>query len=173
MSAAPIILSYEGDGDFKAASAFYARKADETYVVHEKYPMVEQRDRSQATHNHEFAAIADMWQSLPERFQSEPWAQSPEHLRKYALIMCRYCDTQTFTCGSQAEARRWAANLRPMDEYSIVTFEGSTVYRFTAQSQSRRAMGKDRFQASKTAILEYIEDLIGVERGASENVRAA
>ncbi len=45
--------------------------------------------------------------------------------------------------------------------------EGATVYRFTAQSQSRKAMGAKLFQESKTAVLEFIEDLIGIERGAA------
>lgn len=162
-----LLFRYEGEGEFRAASTYHARRADLTYVVHEVYPLQVEQQRSQATHNHEFAAIADMWASLPERFKDEPWAQSPEHLRKYALIRCRYCDTQTYACGSRAEAERWARNLRPLDEYSIVTVEGTTVYRFTAQSQSRKAMGAKLFQESKTAVLEFIEDLIGIERGAA------
>lgn len=170
---APLLFRYEGDGEFKAPSGYWAKRADLAYVVGETYELVEHHDRSQSSHNHEFAAIADMWQSLPERYRHEPWAQTPEHLRKYALIMCRYCDTQTYPCGSNAEAKRWAANLRPLDEYSVVTVEGTTVYRFTAQSQKKRAMGAKRFQESKTAILEYIEDLIGVERGSSKDARAA
>lgn len=162
-----LLFRYEGEGEFRAASTYHARRADLAYVVGEVYPLQVEQQRSQATHNHEFAAIADMWASLPERYRDEPWAQSPEHLRKYALIRCRYCDTQTYACGSRAEAERWARNLRPLDEYSIVTVEGTTVYRFTAQSQSRKAMGAKLFQESKTAILEFIEDLIGIERGAA------
>jgi hypothetical protein len=141
--------------------------ADRHLVVDQTYCLVENHDRSTATHNHEFASIADLWQSLPERYRDEPWAQSPDHLRKYALIKCRYCNTQTYACGSKAEAERWAQNLRPLDEYSVVVVEGTTVYRFTAQSQSRRAMGAKLFGESKNAILDYIEDLIGVERGSS------
>jgi hypothetical protein len=137
------------------------------------YKMVEHHDRSQATHNHEFAAIADLWASLPERYRTSPGRSRPEHLRKFALIMCRYCDTQTYPCNSKAEAERWAKNLRPLDEYSVVKVEGTTVYRFTAQSQAKRAMGAKLFQQSKTAIIEYIEDLIGAERGSSSDVRAA
>lgn len=165
---APLQYRYVGEGEFRAVSDYWKRRADKDFVVGEVYQLVEHHERSQSTHNHEFAAIADMWASLPERFKHEPWAQTPEHLRKYALIMTRFCDTQTFTCGSRAEAERWARNLRPLDEYSVVAVEGATVYRFTAQSQSRRAMGAKRFQESKTAILEYIEDLLGVDKGASE-----
>ena len=173
MATAPLMLRYEGEGEFRPASGFWAGRADHEYVVGETYKLAPFHDRSQSSHNHEFAVIADMWQSLPEKYRHEPWAQSPEHLRKYALIMCRYCNTQTFTCGSRAEAERWAKNMRPLDEYSVVTWEGSTVYRFTAQSQSKRAMGAKLFQESKTAILEYIEDLIGVERGETARSEAA
>lgn len=169
----PIPLQYEGEGVFKPYSEYWGRRADMAYVVGEVYKLAPHEDRSQASHNHEFARIAELWQSLPDRYSHEPWAQTPEHLRKYALIMCRYCDTQTFTCGSQAEAKRWAANLRPLDEYSVVTWEGTTVYRFVAQSQAKRAMGAKKFQESKTAIIEWIEDLIGVERGASATSEAA
>lgn len=170
---APLMLRYDGEGNFAPASAFWAGRADRDFVVGEIYKIVEHQDRSEISHRHEFASIAEMWKSLPERYAHEPWAQTAEHLRKYALIRTRWCDTQTYPCGSHAEAKRWAANLRPLDEYSVVTVEGSLVYRFTAQSQSRRAMGKAKFQQSKTDIIEFIEDLIGVERGSSENSRAA
>lgn len=63
--------------------------------------------------------------------------------------------------------------MRPFDEYSVITIEGTTIYRFVAQSQSKRAMGAKRFQESKTAIIEYLEDLLGVERGASRGSEAA
>lgn len=169
---APLSYIWEGDG-FKPASPHWQRKADAEFVVGQHYKLVEHHDRSQAAHNHEFAAIADMWQSLPERYQHEPWAQSPEHLRKFALIMCRYCDTATYPCATRAEAERWAANLRPIDQYSVVRVEGSTVYRFTAQSQSKRSMGAKLFQESKSSILDYIEDLVGADRNSSRNVRAA
>lgn len=169
----PMLFRYCGEGEFQPASEYWGSKADASYVVGEVYKLAPFEDRSQASHNHEFAVIADMWASLPDRFKHEPWAQSPEHLRKYALIMCRYCDTQTYACGSNAEAQRWAKNMRPFDEYSVITIEGTTIYRFVAQSQSKRAMGAKRFQESKTAIIEYLEDLLGVERGASRGSEAA
>lgn len=163
MSVGPLLFQYEGNGEFRATSGYWAGKADKAYVVGDIYALVEHNDRSQASHNHEFARISELFDSLPEQFAHEPWAQTAEHLRKYALIKCRYCDTQTYACGSKAEAERWAKNLRPKDEYSIVMFEGTTVFVFTAQSQSRRAMGKQRFEESKAAVIGFLEDLIGVE----------
>ncbi|MGO4449058.1 hypothetical protein AB4Y96_09035 [Phyllobacterium sp. TAF24] len=173
MQPAPISLQYEGEGVFQPSSPFHARMADKHYVIGQHYRMGEHHDRSKISHNHEFAFIGEAWQNLPELFKDEPWAQSPEHLRKYALIRCRYCDTQAFPCGTRAEALRWAANLRPMDEYSLVTVDGTIVYRFIAKSQSMRAMGKQLFQESKQAIMDFIDDLLGVERGDTVRSEAA
>lgn len=176
MTEAPIMFRYEGDGEFVPASQFWAGRADKAFVVGEHYKLVEHEDRSDVSHNHEFAFIAEAWKTIHERFNNETWAQSPEHLRKYALIRCRFCNTQTFPCGSRAEAERWAANLRPLDEYSLVTIDGPLVYRFTAMSQKRRgigAMDKATFQASKQAIMDFLDDLLGVEHGATARSEAA
>lgn len=172
MSEPPVLLQYEGEGDFRAVNAHAARLADRSYTVGEQYRMAPFAERSQASHNHEFAVIADLFDSLPERFENEPWAQSAEHMRKFALVMTGYCDTTTFTCDTVEEAERWAMNLAPLDEYSVVRVEGTTVQRFTAKSQSRRAMGGKLFQESKTAVLEYLEDLLGVDRGDAQRSAA-
>lgn len=144
------------------------KRADVHYVVGENYPLAPWEDRSQASHNQQFAFIAEAWRNLPEQYRDEPWAQSPEHLRKFGLIKNGFCNTQTYPCGTKAEAERWASNLRPLDEYSIVKVEGTTVFRFTAESQSRRAMGKKRFQESKQALMDWLDDLLQVERGTLE-----
>jgi len=173
MAAVPLQFRYEGDGQFVAAAPYFARRADQHYVVGQTYKMVEQYDRSTASHNHQFAWLQDAWLSLPERYRNEPWAQTSEHLRKFALIRTGYCDTQTYACGTRAEAERWAKNLRPFDEYSIVAIEGTTVQRFTAQSQSQRAMGGKRFNESKAAILDFIAALLEVDPATLAKAEAA
>lgn len=165
MSEAPPILC-RWDGDAFVPVGRFARTADDHYVVGETYQIVQHQERSRKTHNHFFAEVTEAWQNLPERYAGEPWAQSPEHLRRYALIKAGFCDTQTFVASSRAEAIRLAAFLRPVDEYSIVTTEGSTVTRYTAKSQSMRAMGKHAFRDSKNAVLDILADLIAVEPGA-------
>ena len=170
---APLQFIYEGDGEFKAAGSYWAKRADEQYVIGERYHLTEWNDRSEATHGHQFAWIAEAWRNLPERYAMEPWAQTPEHLRKYSLIRCGFCKTDTYACGSKAEAERWARNLRPLDEYTIVTVQGTTVYRYSAESQSRRLMGKARFQQSKSAILEFIAGLLEVEPSDLQKAEAA
>ena len=59
-----------------------------------------------------------------------------------------------------------AAFVRPMDEHAVVLISEAVVSVYTAQSQSFRAMGKERFQASKDAVLEALADMIGVETSA-------
>jgi hypothetical protein len=156
------LIVWEWSGEAMVPLPRFHNMVNATFTVGERYKMEAHEERSHASHNHEFAVIEQAWQSLPEQYANEPWAQTPEHLRKYALIRTKFCNTQTFPCGSHSEAKRWAANLRPLDEYSIVTVDGSMVYRFTAMSQSKRAMGAKVFQESKQAILEFIGDLIGV-----------
>lgn len=164
-------IQFRWDGEAMIpASQVWARRADKQYVVGEAYHMVEQHDRSDASHNHEFAFVNEAWKNLPERYADEPWAQSPEHLRKYALIRCRFCHTQTYPCATRAEAERWCERLRPQDEYSIVKVDGNVVHVFKAMSQKRRgigAMDKATFQASKQAIMDFLDDLLGVERGST------
>lgn len=158
---APVSFTWDGEA-MLPSTQFHARNADREFVVGERYVLVEEKQRSVKTHNHEFAVVAEAWGNLPERYADEAWAQSPEHLRKYALIRSGFSDSQTYACGSHAEAMRWAANLRPLDEFSLVVVRGSTVVRFMAKSQSRKAMSAEEFQRSKTAVLEFISSLIDV-----------
>ena len=168
----PLKFRWTGDA-MEPASAFLARQADRQYVVGESYTLAEEKQRSTATHNHEFAFVAEAWSNLPERYAGEPWAKSPEHLRKYALIRTGFAHAQMYPCKFKAEARRLAAIIADMNEFALVLTDGRTVTRYTAMSQSRKAMDAAEFQRSKTAILEYLAELIDVEPAALEQARAA
>ncbi|MBI1493437.1 hypothetical protein [Halocynthiibacter styelae] len=153
--------AFHWDGEAMVPVPVHRKRCDELFVIGETYHLEEVKQRSMRSHRHYFASVAEAWKNLPESFGMEPWAQSADHLRAYALIKTGYCDTQTFACSSKAEAARWAGNMRPMDEYSVVVARGDTVYRFTAQSQSTKAMGAENFAASKTAVLDFVSNLIG------------
>lgn len=129
-------------------------------------------ERSDATHKHEFAWLKEAWLNLPPALAAE--YPSVERLRKTALIRTGWCTVQDYPCGTRAEAARWARNLaRELDEYSIIEVSASVVRVFRARSQARGAMGKEDFAASKTAILEWVSNLIGVEPGELQKARAA
>lgn len=172
-SALPVLMKATDDGALIPCGPFHADRAMKQFKPGHRYPMLPMEGRSDKSHNHQFAWLKEAWQSLPEQYASEPWAQSPEHLRKFALIRKGFCDTMTVAVGSNAAAIRTAAAMRRLDEYAVVSVEGSTVHVFTPQSQSRRAMGKERFQASKDAILDYIAGLIGVTPETLQRQREA
>lgn len=165
MTAAPINLRYEGEGEFRTLSAYWAGRADKDFVVGEIYKMVEHHDRSDASHNHYFAAIKNGHDSLPDAFRDE--YPTTEHLRKKALIRKGYCSHRDHVCASKAEASRLRAFIRPMDEYAIIEARECVVRIYTAMSQSKKAMGAKDFQESKQAVLNFIDDLLRVERGAT------
>lgn len=164
MTAAPITFQWDGEA-MAPASVFWARKADEAFVIGETYRLVEHHDRSMASHNHYFAAITEGWQNLPEHLAER--FPTAEHLRKYALVRAGYADERSIVCASKAEAQRVAAFVKPMDDFAVVVVSEATVKVYTAQSQSMKAMGKKAFQDSKTAVLDVIDEMIGVERGAT------
>lgn len=139
------------------------RLADKAYVVGEVYMLVVHEDRSTANHNHEFAWLKDAWKTLPETLAD--LYPTAEHLRKRALIDAGFYDETIVDAGSNAAAIRVAAAFRQIDDFALVFVRGVHVIRRTAKSQSRRAMNKQEFQASKTAIMEIVANMIGVKSG--------
>lgn len=160
MSVAPPMV-FQWSGEAMEPLRRFHNLANHHYVVGQTYRLIEQEERSEVSHNHQFAWLKPTWESLPDRIAAD--YPSPEFLRKRALIATGWCTVQDYPCGSAAEAARWAVNLRrESDEYTVVTISASVVRVFKARSQARGAMGKEDFQASKTAIMEWIADLIGV-----------
>jgi hypothetical protein len=116
--------------------------------------------RSRQSHDHFFAVVDKMWTHLPEPAARE--FPTPDHLRKWCLIRRGYCDIDSVSCSSKAEAARIAAFIRPMDHYAVVTVEGSRIVRYKARSQKMREMGKAQFERSKRDVFDEIASIIGV-----------
>ncbi|MBO6755432.1 MAG: hypothetical protein JJ902_03840 [Roseibium sp.] len=165
-------ILYRWDGDAMVPLPHFRARCDDEFVVEELYPLVPDQGRSQRSHNHYFACIKTAWLNLPEMEAAN--YPSPEHLRKFALIQNRYADERSIVCSSKAEAQRMAAFIKPMDEYAVVLCRECVVKVFTAQTQSKKAMGATLFQESKTAVLDWLEDFLGLERdGLRQNSEAA
>jgi hypothetical protein len=125
-----------------------------------RYPLVPQLSRSRRSHNHYFAAVEDAFNNLPG--DDERWP-SAEHLRKWCLIKAGYRDERAHPCASRAEALKLRAFIRPLDDFAVIAVHENVVIVMTAQSQSVKAMGRERFQKSKQDVLNICADLIGVE----------
>lgn len=142
----------------------FAKLADRHYVIGEEYTLVVEEPRSQASHAHEFAWLAEAWKQLPEQLtESYP---TPEHLRKRGLIQAGYFNEQIVDAGSTAAAVRVASAFRARDDFLLVIVRGPIVVIREAKSQSRRAMPGKEFQQSKTALMEVVASLVGVSPDA-------
>lgn len=131
-----------------------------------------EKQRTQASHNHQFAEIHDLWANLPISHAQAPYAASAEAFRKHGLIVTGYCDVVTFSFATDEEAKEQAPKIaelarrgrdkRDPEFYALVVARGPLVVCSTPESQSYRAMGKDRFNASKAAVLDWGHSLLGV-----------
>ena len=151
-------LTFQWNGE--ALVPLSGRMADRYYVIGEKYRMAPWEDRSANSHNHEFAWLAEAWKNLPEAISD--LYPSPEHLRKRALIEAGWYNEEIIDAGSKAAALRVSSYVRRKDDFALVITRGPLVVVRTAKSQSRRAMNREEFQASKTAIMEIVSALTGV-----------
>lgn len=156
---APVMFNW--DGVHMIPWQRFERVCNKQYVVGLAYRLAECEERSTATHNHEFAWLKDAWMNLPEDVAE--LYPSPEHLRKRALIEAGFYNEQIVDAGTSAAAIRVASAFRSREEFSLVIVRGPLVVLRVAKSQSRRAMNKEEFQASKTAIMDVIAAMIGVD----------
>lgn len=157
-------LVFEWNGEAMVPLRRFHNLANAEFTVGERYRMDVQEQRSLISHNHYFATLQQIWESLPERYGDR--IPSVEHMRKWALIRTGYRDERSIVCASKAEAARVAAFVKPMDDFALVVAHEAAVIVWTAKSQSMRAMGAKEFQASKQAVLDYCNALIETRAAA-------
>jgi hypothetical protein len=166
-----LLCRYQGEGHLEVIGSEAQKRADRDYVVGERYAVEVQELRSAASHNHFFVSITEAWANLPEHLAER--FPSPEHLRKHALVKTGYADERTIVCRSNAEATKLSGYIRSLDGYAVIVLNGTIVTAWTAKSQSMRAMGKEQFQASKDAVLAYLDQLLGLPAGEVEKAGKA
>lgn len=124
-----------------------------------------ERQRSGVSHRHQFAWLKEAWENLPEHLMDMPWAETADSMRKHALIATGFCNKTVLDCGAKATAQRVKVALLAAEVkahgYAIGSVSGPVVTIWTPESQSVRAMGGDRFKASKSAILDWVAGQIG------------
>lgn len=156
----PILTEWDGEA-FVPVGEFQAKRADEQYVVGERYRMAPFEPRSQRSHDHFFACVHEAWRNLPAELADR--FASADHLRKWCLIKCGYRRERQIVCDTASDAQKLTAFGRGMDDYAVIVVHGCVVVIYTAESQSMRAMGKARFQASKDAVLHTLSEMIGTD----------
>ncbi len=160
MTAPPLPYVYEGQGVMRVMPRALAECVAH-YGQGEVVILAPVEERSEVSHRHEFAWLRDVWATLPESIAND--FPSADHLRKRALIATGWCHVRDYPCASKPEALRLAAMLEAeLDDYAVVIPRGDVVRVCRAKSQSRNKMKAADFQASKTAIMDWIANLIGV-----------
>lgn len=142
-----------------------ARYCDEQFGEGEVVMLERNEPRSDATHRHYFACINEAWQNLPEADERFP---TPNSLRLWALIRAGYCTEMTVACDSPDQAATVAA-FTGSSEGVIIVVRGNIVKKYTAKSQSTKAMNKDEFHRSKVDVLDTIAELLAVKRKQLEH----
>lgn len=162
---APLVFKWSGEVMMPLPN--HRRRCIEQFTVGEFYKMEPIAERSQRSHNHYFASIADKWITLPEHIAMQ--FPTPLALRKHALIMTGFCKERKFACGTPDEAKRLCGFLRQgaYDDYTLIGLNGCVVVEKTALSQSTKAMGAKTFQESKQAVLDWIDGLLDLHRKAA------
>jgi hypothetical protein len=149
-------MRYQGNGMFRCLHP--KRIKLDVGEVH-GWAMAEHRSKS--SHDHFFACVNEAWKSLPEDMADD--FPSPEHLRKFALIKAGFCSETRIVCANNSEAMVLATKAKTMDKFALVAIDGKTVTIWTADSQRKDAMGRQRFQEAKDKALHIISQLIGTD----------
>jgi len=165
------VLAYRWSGDSFEVLPRHQKQADKEFVIGDVYTLEEVKGRSMKSHSHFFASVNEGWLNLPEHVAER--FPTAEFLRKYCLIKAGFHDQRSIVAASKAEAQRIAAFIKPIDEFAIVVVSECTVTIYTAKSQSKKAMGADEFGKSKTAVLDLIDDMLGVDRGETRKAGKA
>ena len=154
----PMLAKWDGENFILATR--HMKEADANLVVGEAYMIEVALPRSMASHRHYFAAIAEAWRNLPESIAEE--YPTPEKLRAYALCKCGFCTESRQVFTTPRDAILAAAFTAGTSEYAIVEVSGRVVTTWKPESQSIKAMGAERFRASKNAVLEFLAKMIAV-----------
>lgn len=153
------IFSAQWDGEHMVPLPRFRRQCDQVFVIGENYVLETIEQRSAASHRHYFACIRSAWQNLPEDMSKQ--FPTEDHLRKYALIKTGFYNSNAIKCETPAQAVKLAAFIKPLDEFGVIDVRGLVVTRFTARSQSMKAMGKEIFTKSKNDVLDFLATLVG------------
>lgn len=168
------------DLTFKVVNA-YGRIARGQFVDGEDYPLDIKEQRSSAEHKHYWASVTNVWNHIQDE-ETKAILNTPSKLRQWALVQAGWCDVTVFgplTKRAAINAARKAAlhfrHFRGEDDYVEIVvrqshdeetgeIDGWAVVIKTPKSQSRAAMDKEAFRASKRDVLDLLSGAIEVKR---------
>jgi hypothetical protein len=151
----PILCVWTGE-NFVPLPRFM-RLCDQQFEVNEEYPLIPSEERSMNSHRGYFAQVKEAWKNLDEEFDGR--FPTEEHLRSWALVQTGYATESNFILDSDKQALNLAVSLRRRSPLSVIRVSGNVVQCFDPESQSVHAMKRERFEASKKAVLELVSSM--------------
>ena len=145
----PVLCRWDGL-TFHPAGDYWERLARSQLTQGEMVVLSPVEERTAKSHNHYFASLRDIWQSLPDMLLAS--YPTPEHMRKRALIETGWCDIEDWIPG---KGKSFAT-----DGYCIMISRGGVVRVYKPKSQGVKAMGKRDFEQSKRDVLDWCEGLL-------------
>lgn len=153
----PVFMKWKkAEGVFVPHPSF-KHYCDREFIDGEVYPMATIEERTMKTHNHYFAAVQEGFDNLSE--ENAKNFPTSEHLRKWCLVQCGYCTETVYVLANEKEAQNAALDLRKRDGYAVMSRRGNVLKVWDAESQSMAAMKKERFQQSKSDVLDLIASM--------------
>lgn len=175
MSFRPVAFTWDEKAEVMRLAPRFRRVAREQFRDSEEYPMEVREHRSSKSHAFMFASINDAWDHLSDA--NKEILQTPEHLRKWALINVGWYDETLIDAGENEPGRKRAMQMavfaRRLDDFAeikVIKHEGSWFLRIReAKSQSRASMNKEDFEKSKRDVLDMLAGQIDVTRKQLED----
>ena len=153
-----ILCGYDGERLIPLRK--YQAICDRELTIGERYIAALEPLSSPASRRHFFAVVNELFASWPETHPRQ--FQTPDALRKWALICCGFRQELQFAAANKAEARRLATFLSADDEYAELSVNENVVVKWRALSQKQHAMGREQFGRSKTEVLAFLAGEVGV-----------
>lgn len=151
----PFLVIY--DGEHFIPHPRFKRMVDQQFAVHEEVALIRSEERSMSSHRGYFASLHEGYLNLAEVYAQE--FDSEEHLRHWCLCKEGYCTRDEYELNTADDARTLRIVLKAQNKSTIVRVEGNKVIVYTPESQAVPAMGKERFEASKIAVLARVASM--------------
>lgn len=151
----PVLCAWTGE-HFVPLPRF-KRLCDQQFAVHEEYALIPSEERSMDSHRGYFAEVREAWNNLAEEFDGR--FPSDKHLRSYALVKTGFATYSAFPCKDHQSAVDLAISLRRRSPFSVIKVSDDVVECWDPESQSVANMKKEKFEASKKAVLEFVASM--------------
>ncbi len=153
-------MAFIWDGDAMIPRARFKVLCGRQFEIMKEYVLAVVGKRSKTSHDHYFACLDDAWATLPEALAKQ--FPTREHMRKRCLIWTGFCTYKEVALDTLRDAQVVAELLNQHDEYCLVEISDKSLRVWRAKSQAVAAMKPEEFQASKTAVLGKVAELVGV-----------